>query len=191
MSEDRIERETLIAAPLERVWALVAEPGFWVADKASLPGTVAREGESIISCLICSPHRARPPRRRSPDEFPSRGRRWPSTSPSWTPPGWFPAAGSDARCGPRCGPRRWTRRRGGWPRSHPTGIGGWRTSSASPRQRSGNRASAGRGVVVEAPMELLRVDRVAGFSGRVIGTVAARALERQNAALAAAEPVKS
>ncbi|MGW1006637.1 hypothetical protein [Streptomyces sp. NPDC002520] len=39
MNEDRIERETLIAAPLERVWSLVAQPGFWVADKASLPGT--------------------------------------------------------------------------------------------------------------------------------------------------------
>ncbi|MCX0245553.1 SRPBCC domain-containing protein [Streptomyces drozdowiczii] len=44
MSEDRIESETLIAAPLERVWSLVAQPGFWVADKASLPGTVAEEG---------------------------------------------------------------------------------------------------------------------------------------------------
>jgi uncharacterized protein YndB with AHSA1/START domain len=49
MSEDRIERETLIAAPLERVWSLVAEPGFWVADKASLPGTVATEGESMVA----------------------------------------------------------------------------------------------------------------------------------------------
>ena len=49
MSEDRIERETLIAAPLERVWSLVAQPGFWVADKASLPGTVAREGESMVA----------------------------------------------------------------------------------------------------------------------------------------------
>ncbi len=49
MSEDRIERETLIAAPVERVWSLVAEPGFWVADKASLPGTVAREGESMVA----------------------------------------------------------------------------------------------------------------------------------------------
>ncbi|MDT0386360.1 SRPBCC domain-containing protein [Streptomyces dubilierae] len=48
MSEDRIERETLIAAPLDRVWTLVAQPGFWVADKASLPGTVAREGESMV-----------------------------------------------------------------------------------------------------------------------------------------------
>ena len=49
MSEDRIEREVLIAAPLERVWSLVAEPGFWVADKATLPGTVAREGESMVA----------------------------------------------------------------------------------------------------------------------------------------------
>ncbi|MEW2164801.1 SRPBCC domain-containing protein [Streptomyces sp. NPDC007084] len=48
MSEDRIERETLIEAPLERVWSLVAQPGFWVADKASLPGTVAREGDSLV-----------------------------------------------------------------------------------------------------------------------------------------------
>jgi uncharacterized protein YndB with AHSA1/START domain len=49
MSEDRIESETLIAAPLERVWSLVAQPGFWVADKASLPGTVAREGETLVA----------------------------------------------------------------------------------------------------------------------------------------------
>ncbi|TFV83362.1 SRPBCC domain-containing protein [Blastococcus sp. CT_GayMR16] len=49
MSEDRIERETLIAAPLERVWTLVAQPGFWVADEATLAGTVAREGESMVA----------------------------------------------------------------------------------------------------------------------------------------------
>ncbi|MGW7196679.1 SRPBCC domain-containing protein [Streptomyces chryseus] len=49
MSEDRIERETLIAASVDRVWSLVAEPGFWVADPASLSGTVAREGESMVA----------------------------------------------------------------------------------------------------------------------------------------------
>ncbi|MEV4066970.1 SRPBCC domain-containing protein [Nonomuraea dietziae] len=49
MSEDRIERETLIAASLERVWSLVAEPGFWVGDRASVSGTVAREGESMVA----------------------------------------------------------------------------------------------------------------------------------------------
>lgn len=49
MSEDRIERETLIEAPMERVWSLVVDPGFWVADKASLSGTVAKEGESVVA----------------------------------------------------------------------------------------------------------------------------------------------
>ena len=49
MSAERIEREVLIAAPLERVWSLVAQPGFWVADKESLAGTVAREGESMVA----------------------------------------------------------------------------------------------------------------------------------------------
>lgn len=49
MTQDRIERETLIAAPLERVWSLVTEPGFWVADEESVRGTVAREGESMVA----------------------------------------------------------------------------------------------------------------------------------------------
>lgn len=57
MSEDRIERDTLIAAPLERVWSLVAEPGFWVSEEASiwggdeagLAGVVAREGASMVA----------------------------------------------------------------------------------------------------------------------------------------------
>jgi uncharacterized protein YndB with AHSA1/START domain len=46
---DLIERETLIEAPLERVWSLVAEPGFWVADPARVAGTVAREGDSMVA----------------------------------------------------------------------------------------------------------------------------------------------
>ncbi|MDL4772738.1 MULTISPECIES: SRPBCC domain-containing protein [Thermomonosporaceae] len=49
MSNDRIERETLIEAPLERVWTLVAQPGFWAADTANLPGTVAEEGASMVA----------------------------------------------------------------------------------------------------------------------------------------------
>lgn len=49
MNTDRIERDTLIEASLERVWSLVAEPGFWVADEGSLADTVAREGESIVA----------------------------------------------------------------------------------------------------------------------------------------------
>lgn len=48
MDVDRIERDTLIAAPLERVWSLVAEPGFWAADEANLSGAVAEEGESRV-----------------------------------------------------------------------------------------------------------------------------------------------
>lgn len=50
MSQDRIERDTLIAAPIERVWSLVAEPGWWaVVDPESVAGTVAREGESMVA----------------------------------------------------------------------------------------------------------------------------------------------
>ncbi|MCA2174790.1 SRPBCC domain-containing protein [Nonomuraea glycinis] len=49
MTEDRIERETLIAASLERVWSLVAEPGFWVADEAEVAGSVATEGASLVA----------------------------------------------------------------------------------------------------------------------------------------------
>jgi len=49
MSETLIERETLIEASLERVWSLVAEPGFWVADDAGKSGTVAKEGDSVIA----------------------------------------------------------------------------------------------------------------------------------------------
>lgn len=48
MDMDRIERDTLIAAPLQRVWSLVADPGFWAADEANRSGTVAREGESVV-----------------------------------------------------------------------------------------------------------------------------------------------
>ncbi|MFE2273706.1 SRPBCC domain-containing protein [Streptomyces lavendulae] len=49
MIQDRIERETLIEAPLERVWSLVTEPGFWVAEPEQVAGTVAREGESVLA----------------------------------------------------------------------------------------------------------------------------------------------
>ncbi|HEV7652701.1 MAG TPA: SRPBCC domain-containing protein [Actinophytocola sp.] len=49
MSEDRIERETLIAASMERVWSLVTQPGFWVSDDTGLAGVAAEEGESMIA----------------------------------------------------------------------------------------------------------------------------------------------
>ncbi|WP_033438939.1 SRPBCC domain-containing protein [Saccharothrix sp. NRRL B-16314] len=49
MSEDRIERDTLIAAPLERVWSLVAAPGFWVAEDAGAATAPAAEGQSVVA----------------------------------------------------------------------------------------------------------------------------------------------
>jgi uncharacterized protein YndB with AHSA1/START domain len=49
MTVDSISRETLISASIERVWSLVAEPGFWVGDKGTISGTVAHEGETIIA----------------------------------------------------------------------------------------------------------------------------------------------
>jgi uncharacterized protein YndB with AHSA1/START domain len=49
MSADRFECDTLIAAPPERVWSVVVAPGFWVADEASVAGTVAKAGESMVA----------------------------------------------------------------------------------------------------------------------------------------------
>ncbi|GAA2008206.1 SRPBCC domain-containing protein [Catenulispora subtropica] len=43
--QDRIERETLIAASQDRVWSLVTEPGFWVAPT----GVTAVPGETIVA----------------------------------------------------------------------------------------------------------------------------------------------
>lgn len=49
MRSDSIEREIVIAAAPERVWPLVAEPGFWVTDDESVRGTVATEGQSLVA----------------------------------------------------------------------------------------------------------------------------------------------
>lgn len=49
MSDDRIGRGTLIEAPSERVWSLVAAPGFRVADEATVAGTAAAEGALPIA----------------------------------------------------------------------------------------------------------------------------------------------
>jgi uncharacterized protein YndB with AHSA1/START domain len=46
---DRIEREIVIAAAPERVWPLVAEPGFWATDDESFRGTQATEGQSMVA----------------------------------------------------------------------------------------------------------------------------------------------
>ncbi|MDI2132069.1 SRPBCC domain-containing protein [Yinghuangia seranimata] len=47
MNDDRIERETLIEASLDRVWTLVTQPGFWVAEPDE--GAAAREGETTVA----------------------------------------------------------------------------------------------------------------------------------------------
>ncbi|GLY66718.1 SRPBCC domain-containing protein [Amycolatopsis taiwanensis] len=49
MTDDRIEREVLIAAAPERVWSLVAEPGFWVTDDESVRGTTVTEGQILVA----------------------------------------------------------------------------------------------------------------------------------------------
>ncbi|HEX4018125.1 MAG TPA: SRPBCC domain-containing protein [Frankiaceae bacterium] len=49
MSEVQIEREIFIAAAPERVWPLVAEPGFWATDDDSIRGTQAQEGASFVA----------------------------------------------------------------------------------------------------------------------------------------------
>ncbi|MEZ0111661.1 uncharacterized protein YndB with AHSA1/START domain [Catenulispora sp. EB89] len=43
--QDRIERETLIAASQDRVWSLVTEPGFWVAPT----GATAAVGQTTVA----------------------------------------------------------------------------------------------------------------------------------------------
>lgn len=49
MNDDRIERETLIEASLERVWALVSVPGFWVSEESMMAEGEAREGEAMVA----------------------------------------------------------------------------------------------------------------------------------------------
>ncbi len=43
-----IEREILIAAAPEKVWPLVAEPGFWATDDETVHGTLAEEGRTLV-----------------------------------------------------------------------------------------------------------------------------------------------
>ena len=45
---DRIEREILIDAPVERVWQLVSEPGWWIGDGDPARRTVEHDGDVVI-----------------------------------------------------------------------------------------------------------------------------------------------
>ncbi|GAA2757401.1 hypothetical protein [Actinopolymorpha rutila] len=47
-STDRIEREIMIDAPIERVWSLVSEPGWWIGDGDRSKQTVTREGDLVV-----------------------------------------------------------------------------------------------------------------------------------------------
>lgn len=49
MVKDRIEREIVIAAPVERVWTLVTEPGFWIVGEGRPEQVDVREGALIMS----------------------------------------------------------------------------------------------------------------------------------------------
>ena len=45
---DRIEREMAIDAPIERVWQLVSNPGWWIGDGDPSARTVTREGDVVV-----------------------------------------------------------------------------------------------------------------------------------------------
>jgi uncharacterized protein YndB with AHSA1/START domain len=45
---DRIEREIMINASIERVWGLVSEPGWWIGDGDRSAQTVSREGDLVV-----------------------------------------------------------------------------------------------------------------------------------------------
>ena len=47
-SGDRIEREILIDAPIEQVWRLVSEPGWWIGDGDPSKRVVSREGDLVV-----------------------------------------------------------------------------------------------------------------------------------------------
>ena len=48
VSTDRIEREIFIAAPVERVYRLVSEPGWFIGDADPSARTIVREGDVYV-----------------------------------------------------------------------------------------------------------------------------------------------
>ena len=121
MAPDQIERETLIAAPVERVWALLTEAehiGRWFADAGAeidlRPGGALamrweRDGTVRGAWRRSIPARASPtagaPHRRRRRSRPRATRRWSSSRSS-------PRAKERACASSRAASRGWTRRRG-------------------------------------------------------------------------------
>ena len=50
----RIEREIQIDAPIERVWSLVSEPGWWIGDGDPSSRVATREGDLVV--VTTHPH---------------------------------------------------------------------------------------------------------------------------------------
>ena len=48
MTNDRIEREIFIDAPMEKVWSLISEPAWWVGD-APGPSRVHVDGTHVVA----------------------------------------------------------------------------------------------------------------------------------------------
>jgi uncharacterized protein YndB with AHSA1/START domain len=46
--QDRIEREIMIDAPIEQVWRLVSEPGWWIGDGDHADQVVTHAGELVV-----------------------------------------------------------------------------------------------------------------------------------------------
>jgi len=74
--EDRIERQIDIEAPVDRVWALVSEPGWWVGDGDPSTRHVSRHGGVVVVA------------------FPPHGR-FPVVSVTSEPPGYAAFRGGD------------------------------------------------------------------------------------------------
>jgi len=45
---DRIERSIAIAAPVERVWSIVSEPGWWINEGTLRPHRIVDAGDGVV-----------------------------------------------------------------------------------------------------------------------------------------------
>jgi uncharacterized protein YndB with AHSA1/START domain len=93
----RIEREIQIDAPIERVWSLVSEPGWWIGDGDPSSRVATREGDLVV--VTTHPHGRFPvlPISAGPPQYASyRGSEDPTQTPAQ---GRLRQAGRRARLG--------------------------------------------------------------------------------------------